>query len=743
MSDGSLDQFFYARHQADLSNCDREPVHLVGSVQSHGAMLVVEPKTLSVVACSTNLSSRLGRALPASVPFDLRDCFPEAASDVAKVASDGAELRHVPLETTVPSPDGDYQPIYHEHRGFGFLELIPAGSATVADFHRKLRRLRQYGTRVMAASTFEEALHIAAEAGRDVTGFARVKIYEFQPDWSGKVVAEAKADHMPSFLGMFFPESDIPKQARYLMQRVPYRGIATVDDDVSAIVPSAPSGSDAPLDLSWSVLRSVSKMHTQYLRNMGVQASFSASLIDRGELWGLIACHHDQPGFLPFDMWGAMQDLATVLMTKLEQDKATRRTEMVRNLRAIESEVADVIRQQGNIELSVAEIMPRLRTFLRAGGVVFQYGSNLYSDGEVPPDAFIHELLDWAISHGQEGGRLATDSLAKHWPRAAEFREVACGVLIEPINQNRICDLIWFRPPVLNTVRWAGDPKKKDFRSEADGTSTLLPRNSFATWVAHHTDQSEPWTESEIEAGREILKNMLEIVASQLQLVRTNRNLETFSYAAAHDLKTPLRHIRFVLDALKDVDSSDDIEEVKDLIQRASRSSDRLQSLIDNMMKYMVLEAPTVSFGPVCLETVVADVRGLLERELESAEVRLVTASLPEVLGDQALLTTLLLNLVGNAIKYREPSRRLEIIIEGATPPNRIEVSVVDNGQGIPREHAEKVFEPLKRLHRYDDIPGTGLGLAICKRIAEIHRGSIRVDLDHQPGARFVVQFKK
>ena len=734
----SLDAFFYERQQADLTNCDREPVHFVGAVQAEGALLVVEPSDATVIASSENLGARLGREVP-PFPCRLEAVLPEHAAELREMAGHTTH-QHVLLSDVIHTPGGRFQAVYHEHREYGFVELVPEGTMSVPEYREKLRTLRRFCARIMQATTFDQALDLTAEAGRALTGFARVKVYEFQRDWSGKVVAESKADHMPSYKGLLFPDSDIPQQARFLMKMVPYRGIASVDDDTSPVTPSRTPAKE-PFDLSWSVLRSVSSMHTLYLRNMEVAASFSASLVSRGELWGLIACHHDEPGFLPFDLWGAMQDLAEALMAKLEQVRSIDEAALLTELRSIEEQVADVVRSKGSVERSVADVLPHLRTFLKADGFALQYGPNLYTEGEVPPDDLIQQLLDWATQK-VPGATFLTNKLAEQWPAASAFKDVACGVLIEPVSLHRVCHLIWFRAPVTKTARWAGNPTKTLTRAEADGTATLLPRNSFAVWAEQHADESEPWTAAEVSAAREILKNVLDIVASQLQLTRSNANLETFAYAAAHDLKTPLRHIGIVLDMLRTGELEDEAETMK-MVDLAAASSERLQGLVESLLKYLALQSKKVEMTDVDLDDVMSEVTRLLEPALAEATATIGVDTLPTVKGNRALLSTLLMNLVGNAIKYREPSRALHISVHGLNLPHRYELAVADNGQGVPAEHAKSIFEPLKRLHRYQDVPGTGLGLAVCQRIAELHHGTIALDTNHEPGARFVVRLKK
>ncbi|MEO0973916.1 MAG: ATP-binding protein, partial [Pseudomonadota bacterium] len=689
------------------------------------------PADGAVVAWSANVGERLGLDLQPGTSAQLSTLLPDIHAELVASRATYAPGEYAVLEATVYVGGTLYQCIYHEHASHGFLEFLPDAGLSVRGYREKLRALRQYSARIMAAATFEDAAQTAAEAGRALLGFARVKIYDFQPDGAGKVIAEAKADHMPTYLGLYFPEFDIPKQSRYLLKLVPSRALGTSQDDDSPLVMADPHAS-APLDLSRSVLRSPSKLHTEYLRNMGVASTFTTSLIDHDELWGLIACHHDAPGMPPFDLWGVMRDLGGTLMVRLAQERARQQANQVRDVRAIEGELAKIVESNNNLEDALAAIMPILRKFLQSDGFVFQYGTQSYCEGEVPPGEFIDDLLDWVRHNAEPDSTFVTSALPKRWPAAQAHAATACGVLIEPISLHRVCHLIWFRGPVTKTATWAGDPEGKEHRVEADGSRTITPRNSFDNWKVEHANESVAWHEAEITAAHEILKTMLDIMARQMLLARTNKNMETFSYAAAHDLKTPVRHIRMFLELIRE--GGNDAQTEQDLLLKASQASDRLTNLIDGMVRYLVMDNGTLDFDAVDLLEVLDSVRAMVGPELARDALRV--SPLPTVHGARELLTTLFLNLIQNSLKFRSPERALCIEVSAQERIGAIVISVIDNGVGIQPEFAGRVFEPLFRLQSQAAKPGAGLGLAICRRIVDLHHGTIVVNPQHSPGTR-------
>ena len=163
-------------------------------------------------------------------------------------------------------------------RPFSFPNTYQAVRGTVADLNR--------------ASSLQELYDITARAVRALTGFDRVMVYRYDADYNGEVVAEAKRADLNSFLGLHYPASDIPAQARALYEKNWIRLISDVDYAPAPIEPADHPATGAPLDLTYSTLRSVSPIHLEYLRNMGVRASMSISLLRDDKLWGLIACHH-------------------------------------------------------------------------------------------------------------------------------------------------------------------------------------------------------------------------------------------------------------------------------------------------------------------------------------------------------------------------------------------------------------------------------------------------------------------
>ena len=727
----SLTQFFDQIDDASLHDCDREEIHLSGELQCSGALLVCDPQTGRIIGASENASEFLGIPMRSLLDCNLHAVDPDLALQVAGALGD-TQILHEVLDCTFTHKGVMHDTVTHLHDGRRIIEFIPNRSPSPSEARQNMRICSKACARILHAANFEDALQIAVDAVRDITGYARAKIYRFHVDWSGEVVAESRSDVLPSYLGLCFPQGDIPKQVRQIMSIVPYRAIGSSSNDTVQIHSKA--GVSGSLDLTWSVLRSVSKMHTAYLRNINVRASFSSSLMHDGKLWGLIAVHDVNEGILPFDSWSLVQEIGTAVMLRLAQQERTDVADMISRLRQVENGFAAALRKDGDVENVLSKLMPVLRDFLGADGFAFQFGSNLHVSGRTPPPEFIPELINWAIRKREISDQYQTVSLHKEWAPAKAHIDTACGVLIQPIVVHRVCQLIWFRGPITRTVNWAGKPEEKDDRA-------LGPRASFDKWVQLHEDQSLPWQEAELQSAREIFQEFLDIMAAQLLLKEENATLRQFAATAAHDLRAPLIGLNLALEWMSE--DGFDAESLKETHAMAQRSSKRMQDLTEGLLELVVLENQTQVFEPVSLQDIIQDVWHLLTIQIEEANAQLDLQCAPIFAGTERLLLRLFLNLVSNAIKYRQPDRPLRITISARDEHNGfVEIAVADNGIGIAAKDAERVFEPLRRLHSKDEIEGAGLGLAICQRIVNAHGGTLHLDTGYRSGACFVVRLR-
>ena len=309
----------------DLTNCDKEPIHIPGSVQPHGLLLALRPENLAVLQVSDNVERLFGvgpaellnqsveRLLGAAQTGRLRDCLRRP---------DLAAVNPLTLAVTVAGVEKAFHGVIHRSGGVLLLELEPvplseSDAPPVESFFSFYHEVRVASSRLLGVTDLLHLCQIAVEEVRRMTGFDRVMVYRFDEDWNGRVLAEEKRASMDSYLELYFPASDIPKQARELYRRNWLRFVVDAAYQPARLVPPLDPQTRQPLDLSLSVLRSVSPIHLEYLRNMGVMASMSVSILKDGELWGLIACHHATARYVSYEVRTACEFLGQVLSSQL------------------------------------------------------------------------------------------------------------------------------------------------------------------------------------------------------------------------------------------------------------------------------------------------------------------------------------------------------------------------------------------------------------------------------------------
>ncbi|MEH3047060.1 histidine kinase dimerization/phosphoacceptor domain -containing protein [Sphingomonas adhaesiva] len=495
----------------DLTACDREPIHIPGAVQPHGLLLVADPQTRTVVAGAGELEALFGADwLGCSLDLLLQQ-------DVAALA---AAVSAGPGGTTLAAPLGHYDVALHRAGAWLLAELEPAGAAR-RSAAETLTWLDAITAGLERTGTLASLCERAAAAFRALTGFDRVMIYRFLDDDAGCVVAEDRDPALDTFLHHHFPASDIPRQARALYVRNRTRVIPDVD---YVPAPLRPAGFEAT-DLSDAAVRSVSPIHLQYLRNMGVGASASISIVKDGLLWGLVACHHSTPRLMPRDVRAVAAALASALARQI---RAREEADDYRERLALRSE-EDVLRplllapgasaDGGLVQVLRTRADDMRRMFDADGFAVVRGGAVLVESGTLPAPDALADFARW-LSARNDADAFATRELATEWADAAHFGAHAGVLALRQSDEGDL--LIWTRIEHVEEVEWAGNPHKA---VPHDPDAPLRPRTSFESWSETVRGRSRRWTLEQVEAARR-LHRLLREARTAAELRRLNRDLE-------------------------------------------------------------------------------------------------------------------------------------------------------------------------------------------------------------------------
>jgi len=717
----------------DLNECDREPIQIPGTVQPFGVLFVLDEEmkvTQVSESVSDHLSFRveevLGRPLSESVD-------PAGAEEVRSVLRE--QRWHDANPLSIGACGKRFDGIVHQHEGAAILELEP--NLAITEERSVHHPFRAALLRLQRASTLSELAAIVTQEMRRTTGFERVMFYRFHEDGSGSVDAEAKeAAHEP-YLGLHYPASDIPAQARSLYLKNWLRLIFDADQKPARIVPALRPDTGAPLDLSFSVLRSVSPIHIEYMKNMGVRASMSISLIVRNRLWGLISClNHTGPRRVSHEMRSAcefMGRLASLQIAAFEdRDLLTARA----SRRATEAALHRAMKEATGSVLSALVAQPgALIDLVDAGGVAVVENGEPLTCGNAPPADVICEIARWLDARG-DLRPFACDSLGVHFPPALAASEVASGLLTFALPGAR---LMWFRPEVIQTVNWGGDPTKS---VDAEAGKRLRPRHSFDLWKEEVRARSLPWTPSDVEVADELQRRAAEVdierrLSSEHRAVRARDEVLAI---VSHDLRNPLLVV--MLEAAFLLDHSPETGDQRARTMRESvdsirRSATRMKALIEDLLdlasideKSFQLDTRTVESRDL-LEDAVTDAQPLADAKRIALVLDLHDP--PKIDADPRRIAQVFSNLLGNAIKFTPEGGKVTLC---ARPRDgALAVTIADTGRGIAPKDLAHIFDRFWRP-KASEAGGTGLGLYIARGIVEAHGGRMWAESSPQ-GAIF------
>jgi two-component system, chemotaxis family, sensor kinase Cph1 len=513
--------------QADLSNCERELIHLAGSVQPHGLLLSVREPALQLIQASANVAELLGTAPADLLGQPLRELGGDLDAQVRRLV--GADLvEPVPLRCAVRAHGqlASFDGSLHRVAGQGLvIELeplvppvpgVPVVDLAEVDLADHLSRAVQ---RFSGAATIGTLADAVVKCFRDLAGYDRVMVYKFDPDGHGKIIAEARDPRLEPLLGHHYPASDIPQRARELYIRNRVRLLVDVNYRAAALMPRILPDGMSELDMSMCTLRSMSPLHLQYLRNMGVTATLVVSLVREGRLWGLVACHHYSPRNLRFAVRAAADLLAEVIATRIAAIENYAHAQVAIQVRRLEQRLIEATSTEGDWRLALLRNPRTLLQPLDATGAALFYDGEVLSAGEVPSTPQLRALMQWidADADGRRSdGLFSCSAVEQANAELSALTPTASGVIAVKLSTDRPDYLMWFRKEQLLTVTWAGDPTKPVVGNDP---LELSPRRSFAAWSEIVRGTALPWTGGEIALARAIGVALIDIIV-QVNAVR-------------------------------------------------------------------------------------------------------------------------------------------------------------------------------------------------------------------------------
>ncbi len=496
-----------ADSKIDLTNCEREPIHILGHVQSFGCLIsVCSDWIINHASLNTNdiLGIDHGDLIGNPLNNYVLPDFVHTIRGRLQMLSHADAVERI-FELKVVENGGLLDVALHRSGHSIIMEFERSDASDVTDYAGYLRPMLD---RVQSASSIETMCTVAARQIKAITGFDRVMAYRFAPDDSGEVIAEARMPDMEPMLGLHFPASDIPAQARALYKRSLLRIISAVDgENVPILPPTTPEG--VPLDLSLSSLRAVSSIHLEYLRNMDVAASMSVSIVVRGKLWGLFACHNRSPKVLSYKARTGTELFAQMFAYVLDQRQGDLERSETETARQMHDDLMARLAEGQSILENFGPIADAVTSVIACDGIATWINGEFKTQGRTPSRDEILPLLRF-LNTTAASRIFATDRLSDSYPAAEEFSDCSAGILVLPVSRSPRDYLILFRQEISRTVLWAGNPQKP--AEPGPNGTRLTPRKSFETWKEIVRNQSQPWSASEIRVANSLRVTLLEVV---------------------------------------------------------------------------------------------------------------------------------------------------------------------------------------------------------------------------------------
>ena len=710
-----------------LTNCDREPIHIPRAIQAFGALLVLDAKTHEILQVSANVQSIFEFSPDQLLKKSFKDVF---ATDLDQALSSGEPwLRGTNWIANITRSEN--------------LILIEGEKRGVES---PLRPERAALDQLTAAQTLEQLLNRTVQAIGQLTALDRVMVYRFHTDLHGEVVAEFTRPGVDSYLGLHYPATDIPVPARAIFLKNWVRMIPDVHYTPVPLMPVLNPHTHQPLDLGNCLLRAVSPVHIEYLKNMEVGASLTVSLIVDGKLWGLIACHALKPLYIPLELRSACESIGRLTSAYISVKDDFETQNQRSKFRGIHQKLVKSLKNAPDMAKALTDETPNLVDLIHAHGSA----AALYLDGywattgESPTPAQLEKLVDWLVTEQAGKTFFVTDSLSEHFALAKEFGPSACGLLAVAVPKSARNFMFWFRPEQVSTVNWAGDPQK-----QPDEMGRLSPRGSFQEWAQEVKGKSMPWTSLEVEAAIE-LRNSVMAVDLQRQFIkeqearadaeRAMRSREELMAVLSHDLKNPIGSIKLGAKVAARFLKPEAIENVRTYLTRIDRAASNMDNLINDILSITKLEAGHLDVEKKAenLSEIILEVCDILSPLAQEKGIRMACALTLERCDaqcDRGQMIQVISNLLGNAIKFSPEHSVITVDIENCGP-EFTKISIRDEGPGINPEHLKLIFDRFWQAQQTRRL-GTGLGLAIAKGIVEAHGGEVWAESDGKKGTIF------
>jgi chemotaxis family two-component system sensor kinase Cph1 len=733
-----------SKYYMNFVECHEEPIHIPGYIQSFGYLIGIDAESHSITFFSKNIEDIF-------TIESTEQLFDRKLTDFSGVFSSITEsdLYNSLPDFTKRENETYFDKIFIEGKEY-HLSAFRSKKNIFLELEKVVvnpnKRISNKYDNIYIIDDEQEIWNQLLNTLARIVNYDRMMVYKFMMDGSGKVVAEKTNDHLESYLGLHYPESDIPIQARELYMKKRKRIFSNVHSETVPILSKAKEA----FDLTYTASRGMSPIHGQYIKNSGASSSFSISIIVDDHLWGLVTCQNSEPKHIDLEdrvQAGIFTALASNAYSSFRsKNELNYRLEL--NERALRLK-AEFLKHNSLFD-SLTENKAEIRNFLEADGLAIIAEEKIVTEGTTPEIRTIQAIIQWAHGNTDDTIYLSRNFLKNHGETLG-LDEKSAGIVIYFIDRSKNNVLIWFRKEFDEHINWAGNPKKKVDIIYKDGEEqqVVSPRTSFQLFTENIKGISRRWDSRNIVALQSIRdliletshKNYITIKRLNDELKKVNEELDSFSYTISHDLGTPLTVMKLNAQML-----------LKTLTDTSEKSRNKINSIIeeiDSMAEMMndVLQLSRAKHSEIQLESL--ETERTIEKICENAKItfdspksEIIIKDCPKVLADKTMLHQAFLNIINNAIKYSSQQENPRVEIEGTEEGDKVIYRISDNGIGIPEENKHRMFKIFNRMDNAKKFKGNGVGLSIVHRIMKRIGGEVSYE-SSKDGTCFILIFKK
>ncbi|WP_314244592.1 ATP-binding protein [Empedobacter tilapiae] len=719
-----------------IKNCEDEEIQFLNDIQPFGYLIGIHKKTLEIEFVSQNIDEIFQISLTEMLGMNIHELHDFDIDFEEVLNQDIGEFsrRNIQIDST------SYHITTFYTNDFIYLEL-----ENMIVLENRLEYY-SYSEQILYSKTIDSTWDSLISSIKKLTGYERVMLYQFLEDGSGIVIGEKVNKNLDSYLGLRFPEFDIPKQARELYLEKKSRMVSDVNSKRIPLI----SLKNQKIDLMYSSLRALSPIHLQYLKNTSCSASFSISIVINEKLWGIVACQNSEPKFIPNQVRLQSELLTRLARMTYANFKSSEQLKFQNHFNEIAIKLKENLLTEENLENSMNSNLSQILHLTKADGIALINFNKVFKEGITPEESEVLRIKEWAVKE-KKHQLFTSNSFYVDYGQELNLSKNAAGVMFCFLGQGFNHFIIWFKKEHLQKLNWAGEPNKIEKTEILEDKKVLSfsPRTSFKIWREEIKHKSFIWLEKEKYVAKEVVKLIIETLHLQSfkihslyeQLKEINDELDSFSYTVSHDLRTPLSIMKLNCQMLQRSLKDDEVKNnrLKSVIDEIDRMTQMMQDLLAlSKAKKSEIKLINIETKPI-IDKIVHDV--LLYYKTSNTEV--IVENIHDVLGDKTMFYEVLLNIIGNAVKYSSQEQNPKIMISSEIDNKHVIFKVKDNGIGIKEEDNDKMFKLFSRMSNTGNISGNGVGLSIAHRMMNRMDGNISFDSKIGEGTTFVLTFKK